>query len=299
MKNNPPIPRLTSPFTPIYIPGPDVFTLPTVTSRRGPFTYRQGETYPKWAVNDHAFLKDRGGRWHCFGITKPADEGDLYHAGEGLCFHALAPVGPFRDGLTWGAWADRPKIHVGDCGWAPAGIDRGDHYLLIGSHLGVVRSGDLDQWEDQGVLDAGSLNKPRARDPYVFTWKGVHHLYRCGGNHIEVVTSTDWIHWTPPVMVYQGKVPTYQCESPAVIERSGFFYLFWTLWDEGDQSTYGYCPRTYLHVATSPVDFLNAPMMAEYTVHAPEIITDERGDSFMSSAHFPHRGISVASFDWV
>ncbi|MDA3925379.1 MAG: hypothetical protein PF904_11845 [Kiritimatiellae bacterium] len=38
--------------------------------------------------------------------------------------------------------------------------------------------------------------------------------------------------------------------------------------------------------------------MAGCTVHAPEIIQDERGQWFISSADHPHRGVSVAPLVW-
>jgi len=39
-------------------------------------------------------------------------------------------------------------------------------------------------------------------------------------------------------------------------------------------------------------------VLAEFTVHAPEIIQDESGQWYMSSVDHPHRGVSVAPLAW-
>jgi hypothetical protein len=90
-----------------------------------------------------------------------------------------------------------------------------------------------------------------------------------------------------------------QCLGPDLKHfYDGLFYLFWTLWDTADKTTSGYCPRTYVHCSQSPLDFHDKPVLAEYTVHAPEIIQDETGQWFTSSADHPHRGISIAPLIW-
>ncbi len=291
---NPRIPKVVDPFVNIYKPGPDVYTLKTVTSRDGNFTYKQGETYPEWRTNDHTFIKGPDGRWHCFGITRPWMSGDNGHSGEGLCFHAVAPKGTFAEAVTFQSWKDLPKIHEGDCAWAPTSIKIGNEYSLIGSRMGRVTSTDMMNWKDQGRMKIKGGN----RDPHVLLLKDTYYLLRCDGNGINLVTSADFINWTDPVTIYKPKETSYQTESPFLVHYEGLFYLFWTLWDQADKTTSGYCPRTYVLCSESPTDFHNSPVIKELTVHAPEVIQDENGKWCISSVDHPHRGVSIAPLIW-
>jgi hypothetical protein len=118
---NPPIPKVAAPLVNIYKPQADVFTLPTVRSaeKDGGIVYAQGKTYQDWRTNDHTFIKDRANRWHCFGITKPWISGDNGHAGEGMCFHAVAPEG------TLGQAIRAPEIIQDESGqWFMSSTDR-------------------------------------------------------------------------------------------------------------------------------------------------------------------------------
>ena len=291
---NPKIPKVKESFINIYKPGPDVYPLKTRTTKDGNITYKQGETYPEWRTNDHTFIKDPDSRWHCFGITKPWITGDNGHSGEGLCFHAIGPKGTFAEAATFQSWKDLPKIHLGDCAWAPTAIKIGSEYSLIGSRMGRVTSTDLNSWKDLGRLKIKGGN----RDAHVLRLKDTYYLLRCDGNGINLVTSIDFVNWTDPVTIYKPKEKSYQTESPFLVPYQGLYYLFWTLWDQADKTTSGYCPRTYVVCSESPTDFHDAPVIKELTVHAPEIIQDEDGRWFISSADYPHRGVSVAPLVW-
>jgi len=292
---SPRVPRVADRFVHIYKPEADVYTLPTVTSKPadGSFTYTQGARYPDWRTNDHTFIQGPDQRWHCFGITKPWMNGDNGHAGEGLCFHAIAPEGTFAQALQFQSWKDLPKIDVAGCGWAPTSIRIGDEYSLIGSRLGRATSTDLLKWTDQGRLDIQGGN----RDPQVRLLNGTYYLVRCAANGINLVTSKDFIHWSEPKVIYRPPQATWQTESPSLIPYGGLFYLFWTLWDTADPTTGGYCPRSYVICSESPDDFHDRPVLAGYTVHAPEIVESD-GQWFMSTAEHPNRGISVAPLVW-
>lgn len=288
------IPRVTGRWVNIYKPQADVYSLPTVSSPDGNTTYTQGVTYPDWRTNDHTFIKDGSNWWHCFGITRPWVPGDNGHSGEGLCFHAVAPEGTFAQTVTFQSWRDMPKISVGDCGWAPASVKIGQEYSLVGSHLGLATSADLCKWTDKGRLNA----KGGDRDPYIMFWDDTYYLLRCDGSGINLIMSKDFIHWSDPVVIYKPAKESYQTESPVLVHYDGLFYLFWTLWDMADKTTSGYCPRSYAYCSESPLDFHGKPLVAEFTVHAPEIIQDENGQWFMSTADYPHRGVSIAPLAW-
>jgi beta-fructofuranosidase len=287
------IPKVVGRYVNIYKPQADRYTLPNATS--GAMTYVQGQTYQDWRTNDHSFIKGPDGAWHCFGITRPWVSGDNGHSGEGLCFHAVAPVGTFDQVVAFQAWRDVEKIQVGDCGWAPAVVRVGQRYALIGSHLGCAMSDDLYAWTDQGRLDIQGGD----RDPHVMLWNGVYHLVRCDGNGVNLVTSTDFLHWTDPVTIFRPAIASHQTESPVLIPYDGRFYLFWTLWDTEDLTTSGYCPRTFVHCSDTPTDFQGRPAIAEFMAHAPEIIQGESGAWYLSSADYPHRGVSMAQLAWV
>lgn len=292
--HNPRIPRVADRFVNIYKPQADVYTRPTVKAGYGDISYVQNTTYQDWRTNDHTFIRDDNKRWHCFGITKPWMPGDNGHAGEGLCFHALAPEGTFPQAVTFQSWRDLPKITVGDCGWAPTTVKINREYLLIGSRLGLTTSSDLNTWTDKGRLNVKGGN----RDPHILVWENVYYLLRCDGNGINLVSSPDFINWSDPVEIYKPEKASYQTESPFLVPYDGLFYLFWTLWDTEDKTTSGYCPRTYVLCSESLMDFHGKPVIAEFTIHAPEIIHDETGQWFISSADHPHRGISVAPLAW-
>lgn len=288
------IPRVTGRWVNIYKPQADVYSLPTVSSPDGNTTYTQGVTYPDWRTNDHTFIKDDSNRWHCFGITRPWVPGDNGHSGEGLCFHAAAPEGTFAQAVTFQSWRDMPKISVGDCGWAPAAVKIGQEYSLVGSRLGIAASADLYKWTDKGRLNA----KGGDRDPYIMFRDGIYYLLRCDGSGINLIMSKDFINWSDPIVIYRPDKESYQTESPVLVHYDGLFYLFWTLWDMADKTTSGYCPRSYAYCSESPLDFHGKPLVAEFTVHAPEIIQAENGQWFMSSADYPHRGVSIAPLAW-
>ena len=84
-------------------------------------------------------------------------------------------------------------------------------------------------------------------------------------------------------------------ESPMIIERRGWFYLFWTLYD-GDNGSYD--NRTFVYVSRTPYDFSAAEEVGMLLTHAPELIQDEEGGWFITSAEWPRRGVSIAPLEW-
>lgn len=198
-----PVPVVVDHYVNIYKPQEDVYTLPTRQVRgRGQctFTYEQGRSYPDWRTNDHTFIKDHNNRWHCFGITKPWMSGDNSHAGEGLCFHAVAPEtenGTFAGAVKIHSWQERPKIAEGGVGWAPGSIQIGAQYNLIGSQLDRMVSDDLENW-----TYAGKLGVPidgvggEVRDPQISVIDGVYHMVICCCDKVGLSTSEDFVTWT-------------------------------------------------------------------------------------------------------
>src|SRR6185436_16428874 len=75
------VPFLQSGYTMIYSPAADTFTGPGELAKAG-------TVYDDWIPNDHTFIKSHyNGRWHLFGITRPAIKGSI-HADENQSLHA-------------------------------------------------------------------------------------------------------------------------------------------------------------------------------------------------------------------
>lgn len=291
-------PKIDGGYVLVYKPEAGVYSGPSTAH------YKQGLTYSDWRPNDHTFIKGRDGRWHCFGITKPehAPGETGFHEAEGTAFHAVAPAGVFaRAAFRPGAFVDRTKLTVGDCGHAPFAFEEGGAYHIVGSKLGHATSPDLDNWSDRGKLGVKGLG----RDPYVLLLNGVYHLYRCANmDGVSLVTSKDFLTWTEPVIVFKPAIATRQTESPSVIPYAGRYYLFWCLWDNEDPTICdkgakpGYCARTFVYCSDKADDFRNAPLVAQLPSHAPEVFQDEQGQWYVSSADYPATGVQVARLKW-
>lgn len=300
------IPAVVGGYTLIYKPQPDVY------SGKDTEHYKNGETYTNWQTNDHTFIKGQsikgsGDRWHCFGITRPNDvKHDGVHEGEGTCFHAVAPIGELANAFRPQVWTDKPKLDVSGCGWAPHCIKIGKAYSLISSTNGRAESTDLFDWKDKGKLN---VKGSRTRDPDVLFWNGIYYLVRCNNQSVSLVTSVDFVNWTDPVNIFTAQQESWNCESPTLVQHDGVFYLFWCLWDSAgsgaelealydghDPSTYDY--RTFVYASDTPMDFNDRPPVAQLMAHAPEIIQDEKGRYFISSADYPRRGINLARLVW-
>ena len=293
-------PEIVSDYVLVYKAQPDVY------SGRDTKHYKSGESYTHWQPNDHTFIKGPDSRWHCFGITKPDDvAGDGVHEGEGLCLHAVAPVGELQQALRPESWMDRPKLSISGCGWAPYAIKIGSAYSVISSTNGHAQSTDLYTWADKGKLSIKGGN----RDPNILYWNGTYYLVRCNNRSVTLVTSRDFVHWSEPVDIFTAPQPSWNCESPTLMRHDGTFYLFWCLWDSAgsgaelpamydghDPSTYDY--RTYVYTSETPTDFHDRSPVTELKAHAPEIVRDEKGDYFISSADYPQRGINLARLVW-
>ena len=103
----PAIPQIVGDYVLIYKPQPDIYI------GKDTKHYKAGQTYTNWQPNDHTFIKGPDNRWHCFGITRPNDVmDDGIHEGEGLCFHAVAPLGELQHAFRPKSWIDRPKLSI-------------------------------------------------------------------------------------------------------------------------------------------------------------------------------------------
>ncbi len=293
------VPRIAGDYVNVYQPAGDVFPGPNAAELVA------GQFYEEWVPNDHCFVRDAAGRWHAFGITHPLTQLSNVHAGEQLLFHAIAPRGTLVETLASGAWKDQPKVlppseRAGEppAIHAPWILQRnGLFHMVYGpTPIRYATSEDLVHWTPRGSLPGA----PAGRDPQVFVHDGVYHLIVCGVHDVRVATSTDFQTWRErgPILKME---PGVDPESPSVIRWNDTYYLFvcgWNgVWDrQGIQGAYQH--KTYVYQSDDPLKFSRDRKIAVLDAHAPEIFQNEAGDWFISSAQWPHRGVSIARLAW-
>lgn len=303
----PSAPRIVGPYTTPYVPAPDVFPGPDSVF------FTAGRTYADWQPNDHTLLRGPDGLWHAFGITHPTPPGyrpddratfvDV-HDGEWQFFHAISPAARLKDSLRTASWRDLPKVlasptRPGDTRpiYAPFIVPHGGAYhMLFGPMpMRVSRSRDLHSWSAPEILFE---DEPGARDPHVLRHDGRYLLTYTRDDAVAQRTSDDLVHWSPARIVFHMR-RSGSPESPVLVHRDGAFYLFWCLWDGSDLVNGAYDHRTQVYRSADPTDFDRAELVAGLQAHAPEVIEDEDGDWFISSAEWPRRGVSIAPLAWV
>jgi beta-fructofuranosidase len=87
-----------------------------------------------------------------------------------------------------------------------------------------------------------------------------------------------------------------------LIRYNNTFYLFVCGWDGNwdQKETQGaYQHITYVYQSDDPLHFTPENLITTLDAHAPEVFQDEDGNWFISSAEWPHRGISIAPLSWV
>ncbi|MBI5095641.1 MAG: hypothetical protein HZB26_24800 [Candidatus Hydrogenedentes bacterium] len=293
------IPRIEDAYTNVYKPSGDVYPGPAA----GPLA--PGKYYEKWVPNDHCFVRDEHGRWHCFGITHPESGVEEIHAGEYQSFHALAPAGTLKSVLREGAWKDEAKVlppsaRPGEIpeNHAPCIVKTGHVYQMIyGPHpLRRATSRDLYMWVPQGIV----ANSPITRDPNLLLWKDTYHVLTCGQFDVRMAKLDGFTSCgeSRVILTMPDKIDP---ESPTLIQRDGTFYLFvcgWNgIWDKKDIEG-AYQHVTYVYQSDDPFRFDAGKEVTRLNAHAPEIFQDEDGDWYISSVEWPHRGVSIARLVW-
>ncbi len=293
------VPRIEGSYVHVYKPGGDVFPGPDAANLKA------GRYYREWVPNDHCFTKGHDGCWHAFGITHPLTSFDEVHAGESQSFHAVAPKGALKDVLREGMWSDLPKVLVPaerpgeiEANHAPYVVKKdGLYHMIYGpTPLRYAVSRDLHQWTPKGSLIAS----PAGRDPSVLVWDGAYHIMVCGVREVIMARSEDLITCENPRSILKMK-DGIDSESPSIIHHNGTFYLFvcgWNgQWDRKDLKG-AYQHITYVYQSDNPYAFDANKEVTRLHAHAPEIFQDEEGHWYISSAEWPHRGVSIARLVW-
>lgn len=293
------IPAIEHNYIHIYIPEGDFFLGPDMTE------LKKGQYYQDWVPNDHSFVRSEKGNWHLFGITHPLTSVRALHEGEVMSLHAIAPAGTFKNTLKPGAWKNKPKVltpaeREGDLPdfYAPTHVKKDClNYLIwgLGAPLRYATSKDFNNWEYKGRL----MNTPENRDPNVLFYEGTYYLITCGLYCVNIATSKDLVNWTKhkPILTNHDSV---DYESPFLVRYNNTFYLFVCTWDNSkwDKKTVSGAYQHITWVYQSNDIFNFGKPITQINAHAPEIIQDEDGNWYISSAEWPFRGISVARLVW-
>ncbi len=150
-----------------------------------------------------------------------------------------------------------------------------------------------------------------SRDEFVTRINGLWHMYYTG--HLErdiqceailCRTSGDLIHWSDWTVVHYADKTcrTHKgCESPVVVQRGGFFYLFRSGGYVGDGNG-----STSVFRSEDPLNFgkdgdPSAWYVCNLPAHAPEIITDADGQEYITKIDNPvknYDGLRMARLRW-
>ena len=302
-----PIPELDGEYVSVYRPRGDVY--------RGENTpgFRQGHFYREWIVNDFSILQD-GETWHMVGITHPRPDSFIHdfdyddtdvHEGEFQLFHSVAEGGSFRDIFRKDSFTDCGKIlypseRPGERKeiWAPHLMKVQDRFQIIYSpgQMRRMSSDDFRNWQKEDTMFVSSCED--ARDPYLYEEGGRYYCIYTEAGILKYRTSRDLHVWSEEAIL-QDRLFGYgnvQNESPFLLKREGIYYLFWSIFD-GRNGCYD--NRTMVFAGSSFGELRNSAPLTMLRGHAPEIVSDQKGEFYFLSAFYPCNGISAVKLKWV
>ena len=269
-------------------------------------------------INDHCFTRASDGTWHVFGIShaEPADplnEVDLAHA------TAPSLVGPWRpkppvlsaDFDTHGEvhlWAphvvrDRQRWWMFYCAGAGRSSREAVDHEAYRIHLAT--SQDLWRWE-RHPANPLFVDGYDARDPMVLRVGERWVMYYtateepAGGRHVVCArTSDDLVAWSQRRIVFRharsGRAAG-PCESPFVVERSGWYYLFIGPADAAGENRY---VGTNVYRSRDPLAFESSGWCGHVAAHAAEVVRDADGAWHVSHCGWGQGGLHLAPLSWL
>ena len=302
MKNTIPVPAFDGDYVRIYTPKPDVY--------RGVDTehFKSGEYYSEWITNDFSVLRD-GKTWHIVGITHPKVpgfvssfeyEGDIHEA-EFQLFYANAAADSFASLYRPDSFCDVKKIlypherpEEGREIWAPQLMKLGGKYSVIYSpqRIRMAESEDFTEWQTRTLFECKS---PVARDPFVYFEDGTYYIIYTEEKQLKYRTTTDFLTFSAEAVLQESLFADTETESPFLMKRDGFYYLFWSAWN-GKNGAYD--ERTFVFAAESLEGLRNTAPITMLRAHAPEIVTDNDGTAYLLSVFYPENGISAVRLSW-
>lgn len=255
--------------------------------------------------SDMCMIQDKLGRWHCIGISQP--DSTMFHAvGDKLDseYKYLPRIG-----------CDDPLIeHM----WALFAIWKDKNTaLLYYSHMSKVSHSirvfvshdpKLEKWEPySGPELKGNLvfSEEGDRDACVFYDRSekCYLMYYASTGPVKVRKSQDLLHWSEPIVVIETPPMPYKCgESPYVMKKGNWYFLFVSGFDYG---------RVSVYASKNPYNFGDAlkDRLYEISGHAPEMLRIGNDDFMVCAAVHTRIGglpgesdlnsVYIQKLDWV
>lgn len=198
----------------------------------------QPQTYGTY-VNDHSVIQANDGKWHLFGIT--SHTGGSYN--EKYFVHAVG------DSLDEPLKEIGKVIDRGTLAWAPCVMEKDDNYFMFygPSPTQMAVSFDLTEWYNYPVILKNEPFMAAHRDHFILKVGNEYLMYVTGVHDkkgaISLFTSTDLVTWEfEGFALTSGEQAPLRCgwgamESPFVVEKDGWYYLFITYTTSG-KATY-------------------------------------------------------------
>ena len=260
-------------------------------------------------VNDHTVVKGSDGKWHLYGITSinghSYEERYFVHGkGEslGASFEEVGRV-----------------IDTGTLAWSPCVIEKDEnHYMFYGpSPTSLAVSYDMNEWFGHKVVLNNEPLMSAHRDHFVLKTGNNRYLMYVSGIHnkkgaISCFSSEDLLVWDFEGFALTSGVdaplnPGWGAmESPYVVEKDGFYYLFVTYTDCSDETynnTLVFCSENPLSFGVYNGDGEGARPVTVLQAHAPEILRED-GKFYITTCGWfdkpvPHKGcVSIAELRW-
>lgn len=262
-----------------------------------------GSEKEKQHIVDHGFIRDSYGNWQLWACIRGMATGRILYRWEGK-------------NLEKGPWQSKGVALRADSLWGeqtnPERV-QAPYFMFINSkYYCFYNTKSLHQLiSDDGVEYRREKISGRA-DNILFTNSGrdvmilhndsIFYAYLTKSytksedsiqGHVVVRTSRNMLDWTEPITVCKGGVAgpgAVSAESPFVIKKDGFFYLF-------RASSHDF--KTYVYRSETPLYFGNNDdhnLIAVLPVKAPEIIYFN-GKYYISDLH-DFQGIRLALLEW-
>jgi hypothetical protein len=287
-------------------------------------------------VNDHTVFQDADGVWHLWACVRHTPVGRClanWHSKSladspweltGQIIRCDRNAGESLVDWKGQEFLQSPHVvhHNGIWHMFYGGYDTGliadgcspDDYAAAEKQISLMTSPDGKNWKRHRNNEGKSrvFHGPGAtRDEFVIRINGLWHMYYTGHLNCDVQreailcrTSPDlltWSDWTVVHYADENHRIRKGCESPLVIERGGYFYLFRSGGYVGDGNG-----STSVFRSEDPLNFGNAGNPDDWYVcnlpaHAPEVITDADGQDYITRIDNPannYDGLRMARLRW-